>query len=206
MKTNSSTHARLICRVARWWCAVTESEAMSSGHVASCAECRAYFALGAELEAELRHEATAARAEAPVGLEHGIMAAVAEDERMAPAPTTAMAPRFSVATLAFAGTAAAAFAIIFGVARWSQERERGATEKLETARELAGLATAAEQFSDEWLNTKLPAAGTAALDNPLRQELDSLNADAHSALDFLALNFLPSTGPEAKRGAGKGQG
>jgi hypothetical protein len=164
------------------------------------------------LESALRREAAGAKAEAeaPAGLEHGIMAAVAEEARMASAASaTAMAQaagrRFAAAPLAFAGTAVAAFAIILGVARWSRERERGAMD-FDAARDLAGLATAADDFSDEWLNTKLPAAGTAALDNPLRQELDSLNADARSVVDFLALNFLPSTTRVAgmKQGPGKG--
>jgi hypothetical protein len=37
-----------------------------------------------------------------------------------------------------------------------------------------------------------PTAKTLAEQNPLTQELDSVQADARSALGFLALNFLPS--------------
>lgn len=207
MKTNSPTRPRLLCRVVRSWYSVTDpaagGEARGGGtksrHVAACADCRAYFAAGDELGSALRREAVAIREVAPVGLEHGIMQAIAAETRMAPARP---AMRFSVAPLAFAGTAVAVFAIIFGVARWSKERERGAAA-IDATRDLAAFAAAAEEFSDDWLNTKLPAAGVAAANNPLRQELDSLHADARSALNFLALNFLPSgtAGTETTRGS-----
>jgi hypothetical protein len=49
-----------------------------------------------------------------------------------------------------------------------------------------------EPISDWVFNQVVPPAGTLVANNPLQHELNSVYSDAHSALDFLALNFLPS--------------
>jgi hypothetical protein len=183
MNSKNDSRPRVFCRVVRLWASLRG--AASSGHAASCPECRRYFAACDALESDLRRAAPSQQMEAPTGLEHGIMRAIAAESR------PVAAPRISVGRFALAA-AAAALAMFATFARWWPEHPPRGTGT-DSSRDIAGIAAAAEAFSDEWLNSKLPAASAVALDNPLRQELDGLQADARSALDFLALNFLPST-------------
>jgi hypothetical protein len=194
---NANPRPRLVCRVARLWHSTVGSG--NSGHVATCPDCRRYFGACDELESALRRDATPLEADAPVGLENRIMRAIAAEARPEPARARPAAmPRFALLGTA----AAAAIALAIGLARWWPQ---GVPQPVEDqAREIASLTASAETFSDEWLNTKLPEAGAAAVDNPLREELDSVYADARSALDFLAMNFLPSTQPTGTTTRNKG--
>lgn len=182
---NANPRPRLLCRVARLWHSTVGST--NSGHAASCPDCRRYFGVCDELESALRREANAVETDAPLGMENRILRAIAAEAHAEPAPA---APRFAIA----AAATAAAIALAIGAARWWPQPQRAEqTAGVDSSSEIAGLAAAAEAFSDEWLNTKLPEAGAAAVDNPLREELDSVYADARSALNFLAMNFLPTT-------------
>jgi hypothetical protein len=51
----------------------------------------------------------------------------------------------------------------------------------------------AKSISTLWQNSVVPKAQTLVVDNPLQHELDSVYSDTRSALNFLALNFLPTT-------------
>jgi hypothetical protein len=57
---------------------------------------------------------------------------------------------------------------------------------------MAGIVSDVEQLRIRFMNSVEPAATKLAAQNPLTQELNSVQADARSALGFLALNFLPS--------------
>lgn len=200
---NANPRPRLVCRIARVWHATVG--ARDSGHAASCPDCRRYFGACDELESALRRDATALEAEAPIGLENRIMRAIAAETRPAPAPARfASVPRFALGATAIA----AVIALAVGAARWWPQPQRVNQANEIDAREIASLTAAAEAFSDEWLNTKLPEAGIAAVDNPLREEMDSVYADARSALSFLAMNFWPTTpaSPGATRLAPNGKG
>jgi hypothetical protein len=199
MNSDPSSSPRFACRIARFW--QTVSPESPSGHIASCPDCRRYFAACGEVETALRREASGLEHDVPAGLERNIMHAITATPRVTARARIARTP-FVVAS-----TAAAAIAFVLGVVRWGTETGQPAME-FNSSREIAGLAAAAEAFSDEWLNSTLPTAGAAALNNPLRQELDSVYADARSALNFLALNFLPSNTtaatPKAAGSGGKG--
>lgn len=89
--------------------------------------------------------------------------------------------------------AAAAFAIIlalrFGSGFEPRERVAGATPRDDAAMILSTV----ESLSSELVGTVIPSAGELVVQNPLQEEIGSVYSDMRSALDFLALNFLPAT-------------
>jgi hypothetical protein len=120
-------------------------------------------------------------------LERSILRAVRET-KISPSPSRSWA-------LAWTAGAVAATVILAGVfiQRASLSRPHDATRA-----ETVAIVDAVEDLSAEVSRTLIPSAGAAAANNPLQQELGSVYADARSALNFLALNFLPPTAPTSK--------
>jgi hypothetical protein len=179
MKT-SLNRSRLACRAARWWSVVAFSR-----HAENCPECRAYFASVETLERSLRRDAaawTAAIPEPSPGFERRLR----NLGPSSPAPVRPAASRgwWLVATTA---TATAAIAVGFLIS------PRGASDRA-TQADAALLAAALETASRGFVETVIPSAGTMVADNPLQREFSAIRSDARSALSFLALNFLPSSG------------
>jgi hypothetical protein len=177
----------LSCRVVRF------SRALASGagsqHVARCAACQAYYQAAERLEGALRREAFASRpaiSSAPDALERSILRAVRES-------TVAPAPRRSWQG-AWAVGAAAAVAVVAAV--WMQRPAAPADSFADipppSPAEAAAFLNAVENLSARLTQRVIPSAGAMVANNPMRQELGSVYADARSALDFLALNFLPT--------------
>jgi hypothetical protein len=88
--------------------------------------------------------------------------------------------------------AAAVAAALFISLRLERAPAGSAARAGDVSADVVALADAAQDWSDQMLNSTLPSAGALVEDNPLRQEADALYADAQSAMNFLALNFLPT--------------
>jgi hypothetical protein len=175
--------ARLVCRVVR--SARTLLADVGSGHVSTCADCRAFFRATDELELGLRRDAAAIRqsdATPSEGFERSILRAVRE--------STVPPPAGRSWTTAWA-TGAVAVAAIAG-AVYLQQRPLPVDSIAASPADAAALVDAVENFSSRFTETVIPSAGALVADNPLQRELGSVYSDARSALNFLALNFLPA--------------
>jgi len=187
----SDSRPRLVCRVTRLWCAVFQSE--QPRHVATCASCRDYFAAANELDAQLRRAARApdAASEATQNFEQEILRAV-RNSAARPGRSSAWQPTRTW-LLSGIGAVAAAFAILLalriGPGSTPRERMAGVTPTDDAAM----IISTVESLSSELVGTVIPSAGELVAQNPLQQELGSVYSDVRSALDFLALNFLPTT-------------
>jgi hypothetical protein len=191
MKPLLSSRARLSCRVVRWRAGVLGG-VPAPQHLEACADCRRYFAACDELDMALRGDAMKIEAQPPTGLDRAILVTLGTavvDRRPKRVPSVLV-----VAAAAF--VMGALIAIGFRTGWWHGlvEPARGASP------DVIALADAAEVWSDRVWNSTLPAAGEFVQDNALQQEVDAVYADARSAVDFLALNFLPT----AENGAPKG--
>lgn len=191
----ASMSVRFSCRAVRLWSAVADAAPSSSRHVAGCAECRAHFAAIAALDARLRHGARATPAAAPAadspraGFENDLLRAVRQARAEAAAAPAAL-PRRRVGPAVWTTAAAcAAIAVALLVADRTATRNSAAL-----AADTAAVTQAVRSVSARLVETVIPAAGLAAVDNPLQHELGAAAADMRSVLDFLAMNFLPRSG------------
>jgi hypothetical protein len=180
------------CRVVRRWCALTGSAAVP--HVHSCGDCRAYFQAAAALEHSLR-SSVPAESDVASGLEQRILRAVREST---PAPQLSGRRRAAVwpAAVALPALAAAALVVLWP----KQPAPRLAAQPVAVANasavDAAAVVSAVESFSNRLVDTVIPTTAEFVATNPLQQEMDSLYADARSALGFLAMNFLPPASRE----------
>jgi len=183
--TTSSANPRFTCQVVRFARALMEN--VGGAHVSSCPDCQVFYRAMGELDAALRRETPATR-EAIVGessseLERSIMRAVREAKAAAdPAPS-----RLPGWTWALSGVAAAAVAAVFVFHQpaASSHAVAGPSD------DALAVIDAVESFSTKLTERVIPATGSLAANNPLQRELGSVYTDARSALNFLALNFLP---------------
>lgn len=179
---------RLACRIVRL-CASTFG-LDPARHAASCEACREYFQGCADLDAELRREAVHARSQVSPSLERDIMRAVlasrAESDREAVRPPRRSrlgVPFFACATIA---------AVALGFVLLRDRPGRGSADPLAfQPQEVQQMIDDASRFSARIVDSIGPLTETVLTENPLRQEVDLVVADARNALDFLALNFLP---------------
>jgi hypothetical protein len=187
----SDFRPRLVCRVVRLWCAVSQAD--QPRHVATCASCQVYFAAANELESQLRRAAHArsTASDATQNLEQQILRAV-RSSASRPRRASAWQPTRSW-LMGGVCAAAAAFAIglalRFGTGSAPRERMADATPTDDAAMILSTV----ESLSSELVGTVIPSAGELVVQNPLQEEIGSVYSDMRSALDFLALNFLPAT-------------
>lgn len=194
MNSTTLSHPRLRCRAVRFWSALTERE--PARHLQDCPDCRRYFAASAELQARLTRTKAAAPAAVPADLERGILRAVASaraEEAAAGPAQRRPAPAHLARWLTGGGIAIAAAA---AVAMMMSSRDARVPSPHPTSLgsdDVTALIDSAAKLSDQWWNTVVPSASTALQKNPLQQEAASMYAAAQSALDFLALNFLPPT-------------
>jgi hypothetical protein len=185
-----STHGktRLSCRLVRLRDAMTGSR--PAGHVAHCADCQAYYRNADSFSEQLR--ATAPRSPQPVSDELATRIARAV-RQSAPA---ARAPRRTrvLETFAALGTAAAIFAFGIHLVRQNSAPQQSTKDQtiVMNASDLNALVAGVDSLRTRLLDSVEPAAEALTSQNPLNQEIASVQADARSALGFLALNFLPS--------------
>jgi hypothetical protein len=174
---------RFVCRIVRLWGSVLGSA--HSGHVETCADCRQFFRAGDELESALRRDAVRYAPVPPEGIERRIMQAIDRSTRTA---RPARSPR----ALILAGSAVAAVALIAFFVKYQAFPGSGGTATPPTVQVNDALVVA-QSISTLWQKSVVPSAQTLVVDNPLQHELDSVYSDTRSALDFLALNFLPTS-------------
>ena len=192
MKSSPSDAPRFLCRIVRWRNALSGREGKDvlaqSRHVASCPECRNYFAAAQELETTLRRGAGRRPTDLPEGLEQRIVYALRTAE---PVLRPARLPRNAVLT--FGGLAAGA-ALAFFVMRRAPESARGdlAVNGHVSDSDVRAIAAAARALPFQVWSTLQPTAEKLTEQNPLQTELNSVYSNAESAVSFLELNFLPS--------------
>jgi hypothetical protein len=197
----SETQPRLVCRLVRRWCALSNGH--RPAHVASCADCRIYFAATDQLESQLRHDTRTARrsvSSPSPWLEDRILHAVRDAE---PEQRTASGRRGRILIMSGLSAAVAAIAVLLSLRVESGSRLRDAGASPTPAEDAAVIMQSVESLSAAFVTTVLPTAGELVAENPLQQELGSVYSDMRSALDFLALNFLPTarveTTPQRQR-------
>lgn len=125
----------------------------------------------------------------PAGLEQRITDAVRRAQVPARAPQRRALPLW----VAGLGTAAAALALFIVLHRNSPRAP--ASAKVEPA-EIAAVFTAVTALPQRLSAAFAPSPTPSAEVDPLRRELDNVKADARSALNFLAENFLPAERPD----------
>jgi hypothetical protein len=176
--------APLRCRLVRFGISLRGEQGIFARHVAACADCRRVLRAGDELESALRRDARRIQREAPIGLERRIMEAVVA------APRTE--PVFRTPLVMLGAAAVAAVVLAFALREpASPDRVAGgavATPDADTAAAVAVL----KSFSNQLLDAVDTQPVTVVAANPLRQEIESVYADARFAVGFLALNFLPT--------------
>ena len=191
MSTTPSSRPRLVCRVVRLWSAVRGAPQPGPAgrghtrHSETCADCRQFFHAADDMESALRRDAVKFSPMPPEGLERRIMQAIERSTRTA-------RPARSPLALILAGSAVAAVALIAFFVKYPVFPGRGITVSNPTTQVNDALVVA-KSISTLWQNSVVPSAQTLVVDNPLQHELDSVYSDTRSALNFLALNFLPTT-------------
>ena len=184
MSFEKSKTVPVACRIIRLRASLTvERNPAAVRHCATCASCRQFFEAATQLETSLRREAVQTRAIPPGSLETRVLNAVRHsrpEERRPQRPFS-----WSIAGL----TAAALVAVlIFRI----QERSR-TFQQMATVEDVIEVANA---LPKQWLTSLQPEAMRLLEENPLQTELASVRSDTRSALDFLAMNFLPTGGKE----------
>ena len=91
-----------------------------------------------------------------------------------------------------AGSFAAAAAIAVGMFSL-QRRSGGVVAEHESREDARAIVNAVETLSTRLVDTVIPSAGELVGENPLQRELGFVYADVRSAIDFIALNFSPTT-------------
>jgi hypothetical protein len=200
MTRHETARSRLLCRLARFWCAIGGAPRNPvARHLEHCAACRAFLAAGDHLEHLLRRDAARHAGEAPPGLERRIHWAVASSGAIAPrrsgSPSRTPARTGPLPTWVLGATAAlAALAAGLFLLRPPTPSKPAEADLIQVS--VALLTSLPGRLADT-----LPAPGTTlAPPNPLR-EFDAACADTRSALRFLALNFLPAAPPPPPRSA-----
>jgi hypothetical protein len=190
MSTPSRYRSGFTCRAVRMYASLASSESLA--HFETCAACRNFFQAGKMLDAELRRDASQ-RVEAPAALECDILRAVRASE---PSPAT---ERTFLPVLAGAAALVAAIAAVF-IAR-PRVGGAGSTD----GGDVAVVTEVADAARAQFWNSVVPSVATVVEDNPLPGELELVYADARRALDFLAMNFLPTpAGVAEPKPGGKG--
>jgi hypothetical protein len=187
MKHSSSpSRVRWFCRAVRQW------GSGESSHVATCADCREFFAAAGALESALRRDVAGAAAAPDDGLERRILHAVRRaGAESAPGRTRT----WNQSGFWVAGAAAAALAVAWvAFQRGSREVESAENSVVVTVTkdDAEALVATVNSLSGQLVDSVIPSAVAMVADNPLQREVDSIYAEARSALGFLALNFLPT--------------
>ncbi len=168
---------RFTCRMVRGWISILgdDTRALQSAHVAGCPDCQAFFSAGDELELALRREAAAVRVAPRDTLEQDILRAVRQSARPA-------RRHFTLPVLSLCGVAAA---IAAAIVMLQSSVIPPATQPATTDAPVADV------------QPLLKAMPQILQQDPLQNEVDSVVANARSAMHFLALNFLPADSAQA---------
>lgn len=193
MNTSPNVPPRFLCRIIRWWAALTEPSASSvgtkaaRGHRARCPDCRAYFQSQAAIETRLRSEAQTATPNTPTGLEHRIAEAV----RHAHAPNRTR-PRSKAIFPLWAGGLGAATAAAILLVLFNRNAHSSTGPAQADSAEIIAVFNTVTMLPHRLNKLFTPPSPDIATADPLNSELDKVKADARSALGFFAENFLPA--------------
>ena len=186
---SSTANIRFVCRVVRFQIALSGHAGKTSRHVAHCPDCQTYFQANDALMSALRRDASQETQSAPDDLAAKIARAVRQS---APRPQRSS---YTAAWSTLAG-AAAVIALSIIVVRQNSPIHPVSPKNQTTAEihpaDVAKLVANVDSLRIRLLDSVEPTAEKIATQNPLTQELNSVQADARSALSFLALNFLPA--------------
>jgi hypothetical protein len=184
MSTPSSDHLPLVCRITRWRAALgAPSNPGVLGHSSSCAQCRSYFETADQLEGSLRRDAGPARTLASGTLEARILNAVKHSHE--PASRRQRRPSWAMAAMGVA--AALAVVTVFQIQVDPTPDTRGPDASIED------VLAVANELPKQWFDAIQPNAVKLLEQNALRTEIALVSSDARSAVDFLTLNFMPSS-------------
>lgn len=202
VRSFDAARPRLICRVARQWHALFPQHQLK--HLSSCSSCQSCLEAMRTLELSLRQDAFERREEIAATnlLERDILRAV----RVATTTPNKSPSRPAHWTWTLGGLGAVAAIVVFmaGLKREPVAEPRavavvpGTSAAAVTTADVAVILETVDSLSTEFVETVLPSAGGLVANNPLQQELTSVYSDMRSALDFLALNFLPTASTSAK--------
>lgn len=191
MNTNTSAAAskspRVVCRTVRLWSAVFGEP--TSGHATTCVDCRNHFTALQNLESELRRDAITLNSTASSNDFAQQIIRTVRDNTAAPV-RAAPAARGRAWTLG--GLAVAAACAFLVALNFKPHPDARVIAQPSPADGAEVIVSAFHSLSDGLVGTVIPSAGELVATNPLQQELGSVYSDMRSALDFLALNFLPS--------------
>jgi hypothetical protein len=186
-------NTRFICRVVRFQIALSSEAGKTTGHTAHCPDCQTYYRASDALVNALRRDVTREINATPEDLALRITRAVRQSTPQS------RRSRLPIAMSAFVG-AAAVVALSFFIIRQNPAAQINSpkpanvtsTEQIDVGK----LVDEADSLRIRFMNSVEPSAQKFATQNPLSQELNSVQADARSALGFLALNFLPTDTPQ----------
>jgi hypothetical protein len=186
---SSTANPRFICRVVRLQIALSGDTKKTTGHAANCPDCLAYFRTNDALVTDLHRDAAQERQFPPDDLAARIALAVRQS-------TPRQRRSHTAVWRTLAGVTAVVALSVFLV-RQNLPIQPTAT-KTQVATEIhpadvAALVANVDSLRIRFLDSVEPTAAKLATQNPLTQELNSVQADARSALGFLALNFIPTS-------------
>lgn len=181
---------RLVCRIVRQWCALSDQH--PPRHAFTCVSCQSYFAATQSLETALRRAAATTVLPTPSPeferqILHAVRAAVTQSTR----ETHAASTRWRIFSGGLAATAS--LAVIVFLANFKPQVDTAKGSSPSAAEGAAVIVSAVQTLSNGLVDSVIPSAGELVAENPLQQELGSVYSDVQSALDFLALNFLPAS-------------
>lgn len=199
MNPSPSDSPRFACRLARGLLATLDRtdaatpRGPGSGHIAGCADCQRFFAACDDLDLALTRDATRLDQSAPAGLERRIALAVARSTAPRPEPARPALPMFA---LLGAAACAAVAIFVFQTGEKPAETTPPPAANIVAVIDSTRTALATHSLRSKISDTIDTAANGVLREDPLTIEARALEADARSALRFLALNFLPHA-PEA---------
>lgn len=185
MNTHGKT--RLICHLSRLRAALTGTR--SSSHLSHCPDCQARLTTHTLIEHQLRTTAPRPAPTAPDDLAFRITQAVRQAEPKRPARHDRRLETFAL----LAGAAATIVLCLHLVRQQAAPRRDVRTPNVATSTaDLGALVAGVDSLRTQLFATVAPTTRILTTEDPLSQEIASVQADARTALGFLALNFLPS--------------
>jgi len=192
---SSTANPRFVCRVVRLQIALSGNTKKTTRHAANCPDCQAYFRASDALVTGLSRDAAQERQSPPDDLAARIALAVRQSTpRPRHSPTAVWRTLAGVTAVA----ALSVFLVHQNLPIQPTTTKNRAVAEIHPA-DVAALVANVDSLRIRLLDSVEPTAEKLATQNPLVQELNSVQADARSALGFLALNFLP-TNPDRQTG------
>lgn len=188
----SSAPVRVTCQVIRFWSAVRSENTAPSPHLENCPSCRDFFVFTQQLQTRLRQDACQVAVTPPPGMEGRIMEAIRFS-----APPRRESHRNSGLSFALAGGAAALVCVGLWQFHLGPFGGHGTGTPGEYTADVAALVAAVRSLPSDLSQKIASPTVQLAQDNSLGREVENVYSDARSALDFLALNFLPASSTDA---------